>query len=149
MNTSSLLRRISVCVALLFALVAPALAQGKWWQQDHRYFRELKLTMEQSRRLEEVFQQAVPGLRAAKASLDKAEKQFDALMEKGGDHAIMEQLNHVETARAELNKARYMMLLRMKNVLLQDQWAKFTALHNAAERERMQRANGASGGASK
>jgi Spy/CpxP family protein refolding chaperone len=145
MSTPTLLRRISVCLALLFALSAPLLAQGKWWQADHRYSRELKLTTEQSRRLEEIFQRSVPTLRAHKAALDKAEKQFDALMERGGDQAIMEQLNHVETARAELNKSRTMMLLRMKDVLLQDQWAKFTALHQAAERERMQRVVGGNG----
>lgn len=118
---------------------APALAQGKWWQADHQYFRELSLTATQSTRLEEIFQASVPALRAHKVTLDKAERQFDALMEKGGDQAIMEQLNHVEIARAELNKARTRMLLKMKNVLTNDQWAKFTALHQAAERERLQK----------
>ena len=41
----------------------------------------------------------------------------------------MEQVNTVEGARAELNKARTMMLLRMRRVLTTDQWAKLTALH--------------------
>ena len=149
MKIPTFLGRVSALLALVFALSAPVLAQGKWWQADHRYFRELKLTTEQSRRLEEIFQQSLPTLRAHKTTLDKAEKQFDVLMERGGDQAIMEQLNHVEIARAELNKARTMMLLRMKNVLLQDQWAKFTALHQAAERERLQRPNGGGSGTAK
>jgi Spy/CpxP family protein refolding chaperone len=34
----------------------------------------------------------------------------------------------VEAARAELNKARTVMLLRMRRSLTPDQWAKFTAL---------------------
>jgi Spy/CpxP family protein refolding chaperone len=139
MHTLHFLRRVSALFLLVVLAASPALAQGKWWQADHQYFRELRLTAAQSQRLEAIFQESVPSLRALKAALDKVEKQFDALMERGGDQAIMEQLNHVETARAELNKARTMMLLRMKNALTQDQWAKFTALHQAAERERLQK----------
>ena len=48
----------------------------------------------------------------------------------------MDQVERVEAARAELNKSRTMMMLRMRRVLTRDQWAKFTALHQAAERER-------------
>ena len=46
----------------------------------------------------------------------------------------MDQVDSVESARAELNKSRTMMLLRMRRVLTTDQWAKFTALHQAAEK---------------
>jgi hypothetical protein len=47
----------------------------------------------------------------------------------------MEQVNHLETARAELSKSRTWMLLRMRKVLTANQWAKFTALqHEAAQR---------------
>jgi hypothetical protein len=40
----------------------------------------------------------------------------------------MKQVDVVEAARAELNKTRTMMLLRMRRSLTTDQWAKFTAL---------------------
>jgi Spy/CpxP family protein refolding chaperone len=53
----------------------------------------------------------------------------------------MDQVERVEAARAELNKSHTMMMLRMKRVLTTDQWAKFTAMHQAAERER-NRSNG-------
>jgi hypothetical protein len=42
---------------------------------------------------------------------------------------VMEQVDSVEAARAELNKLRIAMLLRMRRSLTADQWAKFTALH--------------------
>jgi Spy/CpxP family protein refolding chaperone len=50
-------------------------------------------------------------------------------------------VERVEAARAELNKSHTMMMLNMKRVLTADQWAKFTAMHQAAERERA-RSNG-------
>ena len=48
------------CIALAAAFLSavPLGAQGKWWQSD-RHKRELGLTPEQSRRLEEIFQAAV------------------------------------------------------------------------------------------
>jgi Spy/CpxP family protein refolding chaperone len=114
----------------------PAAGQGfKWWQSD-LYKRELGLTSEQSRRLEDIFQAAAPDLRVQKRALDQAEAEFERLVEKGDDGAVMEQVGRVEIARAELNKSRTMMLLRMRKALTTDQWAKFTALHQAAERER-------------
>lgn len=129
-----LLRTIVALVALVAA--APLSAQGfKWWQSD-LYKRELGLTTEQSRRLEDIFQAAAPELRVQKRALDQAEAEFERLVEKGDDGAVMEQVGRVETARAELNKSRTMMLLRMRRALTTDQWAKFTALHQAAERTR-------------
>jgi Spy/CpxP family protein refolding chaperone len=133
------LGRAAVVTAALLFLAAPAVAQGfKWWQSD-LYKRELGLTAEQSRRLEDIFQAAAPNLRVQKKALDQAETEFERLVEKGDDGAVMEQVGRVEIARAELNKSRTMMLLRMRRVLTTDQWAKFTALHQAAERERTER----------
>jgi Spy/CpxP family protein refolding chaperone len=137
MYTPTFLRRVSALFVVAVLVSAPALAQGKWWQADHRFFRELALTQDQSKRLEEIFQAAVPTLKAHKKTLDEAESKFEALMERGDEQQIMVQLNHLETARAELNKARIMMQLRMRKALTNDQWAKFTALHQAAERDRL------------
>ena len=128
--------RLVAFLVLVLSFALPVSAQGfKWWQ-DEGYKRELGLTGDQTTRLEEIFQKALPALRKQKEALDRAEAEFDRLVERGNDTAVMEQVGLVESARAELNKGRIMMLLRMRRSLTADQWAKFTALH---ERDRGRR----------
>ena len=138
---------VVVTVALLF-LAQPSAAQGfKWWQSD-QYKRELGLTAEQSKRLEDIFQAAIPKLKADKKALDLAEAEFEKLLERGDDGSVMDQVERVEAARALMNKDHTLMMLAMKKVLTADQWAKFTALHQALERERT-RPNGRGGSSTK
>jgi Spy/CpxP family protein refolding chaperone len=136
MKVPKILVRGAAVVVLLALCVAPALAQrGKWWQ-DERFQRELGLTAEQSVRLEEIFQKTQPTLRQRMQALDKAEDEFNRLVESADDAAVMEYAGTVEAARAELNKTRTVMLLRMRRSLTADQWAKFTALADQRNRQR-------------
>jgi Spy/CpxP family protein refolding chaperone len=138
MKSTSVLARLTAFAAVtaVLCVALPASAQGfKWWQADN-FKKELGLTAEQTRRLEETFQKALPALKVQKSTLDEAERKFEQLVERGDDSAVMEQVNVVEAARAELNKTRTMMLLNMRKALTKDQWARFTALHQATERER-------------
>jgi Spy/CpxP family protein refolding chaperone len=132
-----LVRRAAALSALLLLVAVPVTAQrGKWWQNE-RFTRELGLTQEQSTRLEEIFQKHQPTLRQRMEALEQAEKAFDTVVETGDDNAVMGQVDVVEAARAELNKARTLMLLRMRRSLTTDQWAKFTALaQSTRDRER-------------
>jgi Spy/CpxP family protein refolding chaperone len=123
------------CAALLGLLAAsgllwtlPASAQGfKWWQsEDFRH--GLGLTQDQSTRIEVIFQQTLPALRKQKATLDKAEADFNQMVEASDDSQVMAQVGVVEAARSELNKSRTMMLLRMRRVLSPDQRVKFVML---------------------
>lgn len=140
MKWTSLARYLAACSLGALLLHAPLSAQGfKWWQSE-QFIKELGLTSEQSRTIENIFQASMPTLRALKKALDDAEAEFERRWERGDEVPIMEQVNQVEAARAELNKARTMQLLRMRYVLTSAQWAKFTALHQAAERERAARA---------
>jgi Spy/CpxP family protein refolding chaperone len=134
MTPKNLLRQIVVLFAVL-AIALPATGQGKWWQSEE-YKRELRLTPEQSKKLEEVFQASVPTLKSLKKALDQAESEFERLLERGDDGSVMDQVERVEAARAELNKSHTMMMLRMKRVLTAEQWARFNAMHQTAERER-------------
>jgi Spy/CpxP family protein refolding chaperone len=137
MKVSKNLARCAAALVLLTFCAAPVLAQrGKWWQ-DERFRKELGLTGEQSARLEAIFQKTQPGLRERMRSLDQAEDQLELLIETADDATVMQQVGVVETERAELNKTRTMMLLRMRRALTADQWAKFTAL--ADERNRRDR----------
>ena len=76
-------------------------------------------------------------LKSLKKALDQAESEFERLLERGDDGSVMDQVERVEAARAELNKSHTLMMLNMKRVLTADQWAKFNAMHQAAERERI------------
>jgi Spy/CpxP family protein refolding chaperone len=126
---------LSILVIVLLS-VSPAVAQGfKWWQNEN-FRRELGLTPEQSARLEEIFQASQPTLRTQKQAFDRADAGLERLVETGDEGAVIQQLNVVEAARAELNKSRTMMLLRMRRILTSDQRVKFTALHQALDRDR-------------
>jgi Spy/CpxP family protein refolding chaperone len=134
-------------IALLVLGASPLAAQGKfkWWQSD-RYKTELVLTAEQSKRCEEIFQQALPSLRAQMKTLESAEAELERLLQRGDDSAVMAQVARVETARAALNTSRAMMLVAMRKLLTTDQWIKFGALHKQLEHEReqaLQRSNAA------
>ena len=143
MKVSKILIRRAAAVVLIGLTVAPVLAQrGKWWQ-DERFRRELGLTEEQSDRLEAIFQKTLPTLRERMQALNQVEEQLDRLIEKGDDASVLEYVGIVESARAELNKTRTMMLLRMRRTLTTEQWAKFSAL--AEERNRNNRNRGRSG----
>jgi Spy/CpxP family protein refolding chaperone len=136
MKVSIFFTRCAGVAALILVLVAPAAAQrGKWWHDDD-VRRELGLTAEQSARLEEIFQKSQPTLRQLMHALDQAEREFDRLVENGDDASVMEHVGALEAARAEVRKARTMMLLRMRRSLTTAQWVKFRALADRRDRER-------------
>jgi len=125
--------RLAAAFAILLLLASAAGAQSfKWWMSD-QYKRELGLTGDQSRRIEEVFQAALPMLRAQKKALDDADQQFKQVMQRGNYSSVMEQVDHLEAARAQLNRTRTLMLVKMRQVLTTDQWIKLDAMHQAAE----------------
>ena len=140
MNVSKKLRSIGLTrgvgiVLLLTLCVEPAFAQrGKWWQ-DERMAKELHLTGEQAERLEAIFQKTQPTLRERMDALKQAEQELEKRIVTGDDAAIMRHLDVVEAARAELNKTRALMLLRMRRILTTDQWAKFTALADELKKD--------------
>ena len=105
---------------------------GKWWQSE-KYKKALVLSADQTRRIEEVFQKSLPKLKVQKTALDEAEAKFERLVGRGDDAAVMEQINVLEATRAELNKSRTLMLYDMRKLLTPEQWAKFIAMHQAAQ----------------
>ena len=119
---------VAIVAAGVWLWTTPASAQGfKWWQSD-TFRHGLGLTQDQSARIEDIFQQSLSGLRKQKASLDKAEADFNQMVEASDDAQVMAQVGVVEAARSELNKSRTMMLLRMRRVLTPDQRVKFVTL---------------------
>ena len=128
--------------ATVLALVTVLLASGmasaqgfKWWT-DESVQRRLALSAEQSRRLEEVFQQAAPSLRSGRYRLEAAERELSALIEGSMDEApVVRQLERVEAIRTDVNKTRTLMLLHMRRVLSADQRLRLDELHHERERD--------------
>ncbi len=119
---------VAVVVGAAVLWAPPASAQGfKWWQSD-TFVRELGLTQEQSTKIEGIFQHTLPVLRKQKDAFDKAEADFNQMVEASDDAQVMAQVGVVEAARSELNKSRTMMLLRMRRVLTPEQRVMFVML---------------------
>jgi Spy/CpxP family protein refolding chaperone len=132
MKPTIYLKRLFAAFALLLLVAGSAAAQGsKWWMSD-QYKRELVLTVDQSRKLEEIFQASLPMLRLQKKALDEAEKEFQAAMERGNYSSVMEKVDHLEAARSSLNRTRTLMLVNMRKLLTTEQWIKLDAMHQAA-----------------
>jgi periplasmic protein CpxP/Spy len=129
---------IAVLAALLYVAAAGASqTQGsnppKWWQSD-LYKRELNLTADQSKHLEEIFQAAVPKQKELKKALDEAEAQFEHLAEQRDQKNAEGQIHRVISARAELMKSHSLMLLEMRFVLSPQQWSKLGALQQQQQK---------------
>lgn len=135
-----------LAAALLFAAVAttlsalPDLPEGKWWKRP-RIAAEINLTPEQESRIESIFVRARPMLIDRRANLEKKQGELaDALDDANADRrSIATRVEAVEYARAELQKARVLMVLDMKQVLKPEQWDRLMRLHREFRRERRER----------
>lgn len=135
-----LLRPTVILFPLLLLCPEGLPAQGfKWWQDENAQ-RKLELTADQSRRIEDIFQSVLPELRRRKRQLDSLEQELSRLVESAQeekeDTMIALQVDRVEEARAELNKARTLMLLRIRRVLTPEQRAKLSTTHHDLARQR-------------
>lgn len=144
-------RKIILAAALL-ALSVPAFAQrdlsdGKWWKRPW-LAAEINLTDEQSREIEKIFVRGRTRLIDLKADLEKKQVALQSSMEdQTADRRTVEkQIEAVENARAELQKARAVMLLDMKQVLKPGQWERLRQLQQEIRERRMMQKEGLSDG---
>jgi len=141
-------RKLFVCLTLsllvLAAETAPMAAQGNKWWQNERFQKGLALTPEQIAKLEEVFQTAMPSLRAQKRAFDKLEDELSTMVREArvGERELEEFVVRVEAARADLSKTRTLMLYRMHRILSPEQNVKLDELFDQMERERRGKGRG-------
>jgi Spy/CpxP family protein refolding chaperone len=105
----------------------PPSERGKWWLYDRV---ELGITDEQSQAINDIFEATIPGLRAARQELDRAEEELSRTIKAHtADIAVVShQLDRVESARSQHNKMRTLMLYRIHALLSPDQRVKLEAL---------------------
>lgn len=123
----------------LLALAAPAHGQSfgfPWWK-DAQFQRDLSLTSDQSTRIDSVFESTITLLRQKKVELDGQEAELSRLIAVNADEwAVTRQVDKVEGIRANLNKTRTLMLLRMRQVLTPDQRVQLNKLYEQHRRRR-------------
>jgi Spy/CpxP family protein refolding chaperone len=103
-------------------------APGRWWNNPEMA-RRLSLTTDQQKKMDEIFQQSRLKLIDLNASLQKEEAIMDPLMEADtpDEAKILEQIDRVAQARAELEKADARMLFGIRRTLTSDQWKRLQA----------------------
>lgn len=140
--TLSLGRRL-ISVGFMLALAASELTanQGRpqrffWWRSEH-VKQELGLNADQVARVEKIHQSTIAELRQEFDELDRLDAKLTRLIESDADEALItRQIDRVETARANLNKTRSLMLYRMRQVLTPDQQRRLKTLQGRAEQQR-------------
>jgi Spy/CpxP family protein refolding chaperone len=136
----------SVAAALLLAgLTGSAIAraadlpEGKWWKHP-RVAAEINLTTEQAEEIEAIFARARPKLVDGRAELERKDGDLQEAIDSNADRREIEaRIGAVETARANLQKTRILMVLDMKQVLKPEQWDRLVRLRQEIRQHRRER----------
>lgn len=105
--------------------------RGPWiWWKDDGAKSELKLTAEQVAEIEHIFQVNMAKARPMREELTQLETSLNQTMRANtADLAVVaQQVDRVESKRAELSKMRVLMLYRIHRVLTPEQNKKFQAM---------------------
>ena len=109
-----------------------------WWR-DAQFQKELKLTAEQSDKIESIFRGARPQLQQRFNELNTQEMELSRLVEAESPEAIiLAQAKRVEHARADLNTERTLMVWHIRQVLTPDQRSRMQSLREEWERDHPQ-----------
>jgi Spy/CpxP family protein refolding chaperone len=107
----------------------------KWWLYDRA---DLGITDKQSAEIDKIFETTVQGQRARREELERMETVLSTLTteNKADVAAVTQQVDKVESLRAEINKTRTVMLYRINLLLNADQRVKLKALIDKRDAER-------------
>ena len=101
---------------------------SRWWN-DAKAIEKFKLTDAQRKSMDDIFQQNRVTLVDLHAELEKQEIAMEPLMkaDQPDEGKILQQIDRVAQARAELEKANARMLLGIRRQLTPDQWKQMEA----------------------
>ena len=127
--------RLAPAAVLLSLAVAPAMASSQqgpprgWWRTE-AIVKDLGLTTDQSARLNAIFESTMPELRQDREELERLEAKLSRMIQDDrlDEATLARQIDRVETARANGNKTRSLMLMRMYRVLTREQRVRFEQL---------------------
>lgn len=111
--------------------------RGPWWKST-RMIAELGLTAAQTGKIDQIWSTEAARIRPMAEEIRQLERGVDAAMRANTSDisAFARQVEQVESKRAELNKARTVMLYRMRRVLTPEQNVKLQAEYDRREAER-------------
>ena len=111
----------------------------KWWE-DPKWRAEIGISDKQAAQIKEIFEPTMTQLRADRIELDKLEtKLAEAIKDDRSDIGLVTQkVDRVENLRAQMQKARVLMMYRMHRVLTAEQRKKLEAMFERLQRERRQ-----------
>lgn len=112
---------------------------GRWWNNP-KVVDKLKLTDDQRKAMDDIYQQHREKLVDLHAAVDKAELQMEPLVraDQPNESAVLAQIDKVAQARAELEKANARFLFALRAKLTPDQWKQvqeFRQNHEGMRRE--------------
>lgn len=101
---------------------------GMWWKNPD-IIQKLSLSADQQKKMDDIFQQSRLQLIDLKANVEKQEAILEPMLSANppDTNKVLSQIDHVASARAELEKASARMLLGIRGVLTADQWTKLQA----------------------
>lgn len=120
---------------------------GRWWN-DPVVVDKLKLTDQQRKDMDAIFQDHREKLIDLHANVEKAEVAMQPLIQadQPNESAILAQIDKVAQARAELEKANARFLLALRAKLTPDQWKALQAFRAERRDRRMWRRGGPGAG---
>jgi len=116
----------------------PSMPRGYKWWQDEKMKAELRLTPDQSARIDEIFTASFAKMKDKVDELNRREEQLSNLIS-GNDVTeaqLLREADQVEALRSALSKDRTLLLYRMRRVLSPEQRSKLVEVQKAQERER-------------
>jgi Spy/CpxP family protein refolding chaperone len=98
---------------------------GRWWDDKH-FVKQLKLTEDQQRHMDVIFEQNRPVLLKRLEALEIEEQRMEGLTHAKtlDEQALFAQIDRIEQARADLGKATLHYQVQLRNELGQDQLSK-------------------------
>jgi Spy/CpxP family protein refolding chaperone len=103
---------------------------GRWWDDKH-FAKQLKLSEDQQRHMDSIFELNRPALLKRYENLEQEEQRMEALTHAKSldETALFAQIDRIEQARADLSKATMHYQVQIHNELDQDQISKLEDQH--------------------